>query len=638
MLVRRGKVLLPILLIPLLLLPLGWSNGAGAGAPQPPPLRRPLPALLSNGETPLYTYRVLQIYPHDPDAFTQGLVYTNSLLYESTGLYGRSSLRKVDLETGQVLQIRNLASSYFGEGIALYGQRILQLTWREHTALLYDRDSFSLLDTFSYPTEGWGLTYDGERLIMSDGSATLYFRDPSTFGQIGQVRVHDNGSPVNRLNELEYIEGEVYANVWLTDRIARIDPQSGRVTGWIDLEGLLGRAGAGLQADVLNGIAYDREAGRLFVTGKLWPYLFEIALAPVGQGPNWGWLQVNEDGFGDADNRAVSVLTTFQGNLYAGTINEGRGAQLWRTADGHTWAQVPTGFTQTAGLDDLAVWSDALYAAIRPMGGAGVPSGGGIWRSDDGWTWSPVVEHGFGQAANEQILPLAPLSGTLYAGTTNPTAGAQVWRSADGLQWEQVAAAGFGRPANSAIGALAAWKGYIYAGTWNETTGAEVWRSDGLTWTSVLSGGLGDPANLAVTALAPFQDRLYALTVNRDDGAQLWRTDDGLTWTVALSGGLGNPRNEEGGGLFPWAGFLYAVLGNPYYGAEVWRTADGLTWEQVGFRGWGDVGNVGPAGARSLALFGNRLFVGTVRDPASPSGGEVWTFPEYRFFLPRVGK
>ena len=224
---------------------------------------------------PVYSYRVVATYPHDPSAFTQGLVYADGVFYEGTGLYGHSSLRRVDPPTGQVQQRVDLAPSYFGEGVALVGDTLYQLTWKEHTAVTYDRHNFAATGQFTYTTEGWGLTYDGRSLIMSDGSNTLHFRDPVTFAETGRIQVFDGATPVNLLNELESIGGEVYANVWQTDRIARIDPQTGRVTAWIDLTGLRPP-----QTDVLNGIAYDAEQDRLFVTGKLWPYLYEIALIP----------------------------------------------------------------------------------------------------------------------------------------------------------------------------------------------------------------------------------------------------------------------------------------------------------------------------------------------------------------------
>ena len=185
----------------------------------------------------------------------------------------------VELETGSILQIYELPQKYFGEGITLYEDKIIQITWKSRVGFVYDRYTFALLQEFTYPTEGWGITHDGSQLIMSDGSATLYFWDPETFEEIGQIHVSDRGEPVTRLNELEYIKGEIYANVWQTDHIARISPQTGEVLGWIDLEGLLTLEDY-QKIDVLNGIAYDAENDRLFVTGKWWPTLFEIELIP----------------------------------------------------------------------------------------------------------------------------------------------------------------------------------------------------------------------------------------------------------------------------------------------------------------------------------------------------------------------
>jgi glutamine cyclotransferase len=227
---------------------------------------------------PVYSYNIVNTYPHDPDAFTQGLVFDDGVLYEGTGLYGQSSLRRVELETGDVLQVRELSDQFFGEGITIFGDRIIQLTWQSNIGFVYDKDRFELLQEFSYSTEGWGITHDGTRLIMSDGTSKLRFLDPQTFEEIGQVEVFDSNGPVTRLNELEYVEGEIYANVWQTDRIARIAPETGRVTGWIDLEGLLDVEDYSGKVDVLNGIAYDGQTDRLFVTGKLWPKLFEIEL------------------------------------------------------------------------------------------------------------------------------------------------------------------------------------------------------------------------------------------------------------------------------------------------------------------------------------------------------------------------
>jgi len=240
------------------------------------------PADSAAARTPVYGYEIVHAYPHDPAAFTQGLVFVDGTLYEGTGLYGESTLREVDLETGSVLRAHPLAGQFFGEGIAVYGDRIIQLTWRSQIGFVYDRKSFGLIHQFTYPTEGWGLTHDGRRLILSDGSATLHFLDPQTFEVTGSLAVRDGQNPVAMLNELEYVEGEVYANVWQTDRIARISPATGRVLGWIDLAGLLNPNDLQRPADVLNGIAYDAGHGRLFVTGKWWPRLFEIRLVPKG--------------------------------------------------------------------------------------------------------------------------------------------------------------------------------------------------------------------------------------------------------------------------------------------------------------------------------------------------------------------
>ena len=196
-------------------------------------------------------------------------------LYEGTGREGKSVLRKVDLTTGKVLQQKNLPNAYFGEGIVLWKDKIIQLTWQSRIGFVYDLATFRQLRSFTYSREGWGITHDGKRLIMSDGSSTLYFWDPETLKEIGHLDVDDKGNPVPRLNELEYIRGEIYANVWQTDRIARISPVSGHVLGWIDLTGLRDKVDQ-TGVDVLNGIAYDAKKNRLFVTGKLWSKLFEI--------------------------------------------------------------------------------------------------------------------------------------------------------------------------------------------------------------------------------------------------------------------------------------------------------------------------------------------------------------------------
>ena len=239
-----------------------------------------------------YAYEVVRSFPHDTGAFTQGLAVEGDTLYESTGNYGRSTLRQVALQTGEAERIRRLSSTIFGEGLALYDGKIIQLTWKSGVGFIYDRDTFELLRSVSYPGEGWGITYDGARFIMSDGSSTLYFRDKVTFEETGRVVVRDRDAQIRNLNELEYVKGEIYANIWQEDRIARIDPETGRITGWINLEGLLESAGdsaghvsTGGTEDVLNGIAYDAAGDRLFVTGKWWPRLFQIRLVEAPGSP-----------------------------------------------------------------------------------------------------------------------------------------------------------------------------------------------------------------------------------------------------------------------------------------------------------------------------------------------------------------
>jgi glutaminyl-peptide cyclotransferase len=230
------------------------------------------------GATPVYGYRVVHVYPHDRAAFTQGLEYRAGFLYEGTGLNGRSSLRKVDLESGKVLQEIRLDAKYFGEGITLLDRRIVELTWESHRGFVYDRTTFQLIRGFEYPGEGWGLANDGRQMYMSDGTAQIRCWDPMTLREIRRIDVHDGQMPIESLNELEYVRGEIFANVWQTDRIARIAPADGHVTGWIDLSALLTATDLADGADVLNGIAYDSAGDRLFVTGKLWPKLFEIRL------------------------------------------------------------------------------------------------------------------------------------------------------------------------------------------------------------------------------------------------------------------------------------------------------------------------------------------------------------------------
>ena len=231
-----------------------------------------------------FTYQIIASYPHDPEAWIEGLVYSDGVLFESTGEPGRSSVREVELATGKIVRKHMLDGVFYGEGLAQVGNHLVQLTWKNQIGFVYDANTFEQISTFQYAHEGWGLAYNGKELTVSDGTATLRFFDPDKLTEVRRVQVTDSDKPVVMLNELEWMNGEVLANIWQTDLIARIDPQTGVVTGWINLAGLLSdkdRAEAqqaGRVIDVLNGIAYDAKQDRLFVTGKLWPKLFEIKL------------------------------------------------------------------------------------------------------------------------------------------------------------------------------------------------------------------------------------------------------------------------------------------------------------------------------------------------------------------------
>ncbi len=237
------------------------------------------PKSSTNSAATQYTYTIVNNYPHDTDAFTEGLVYSDGFLFEGTGLNGASSLRQVNLTTGEIVHEVNLPYQYFGEGITIVNNTIIQLTWQSQIGFIYDKNTFALIGNFTYPTEGWGLTFDGKNLIMSDGTNSLYFIDPTTFQRIGQIHVHDGNTNVTNINELEYIDGEVYANIWQTNTIAIISPETGQVIAWINLTGLPAENNPNPEA-VLNGIAYDQNNNRLFVTGKDWPSLYEIKLVP----------------------------------------------------------------------------------------------------------------------------------------------------------------------------------------------------------------------------------------------------------------------------------------------------------------------------------------------------------------------
>lgn len=229
---------------------------------------------------PVSGFKIIRTYPHSTSSFTEGLFYLNGVFYEGTGLQGHSAVMAIQPETGRVLQKAELPEPYFGEGIVNWGRYLYEWTWTSHVCFVYDRASLRMLKKFTYTGEGWGMTRDAKEIITSDGSATLRFRDPETFQETHHVLVKDDGQPVDQLNELEYVKGEIYANVWHSDRIARISPHDGHVVGWIDLTGILPADQRINDDSVLNGIAYDSEHDRLFVTGKQWPTIFEIKIAP----------------------------------------------------------------------------------------------------------------------------------------------------------------------------------------------------------------------------------------------------------------------------------------------------------------------------------------------------------------------
>jgi len=223
-------------------------------------------------------YEVVNSYPHDPAAFLQGLLWYQGGFYESTGLYGQSTLRRIEFPSGKILKSISLPPELFGEGLALVGNRLVQLEWKSRRGFVYDRDSFALLREFRYDSEGWGITYDGKYLIMSDGSSKLTYLDPDSFAAVRTLAVTMNGRAIDRLNELEFIEGEIWSNVWQTDLVLRIDPGTGKVTSFLNLSGLLPASMRTGTEDVLNGIAYDAQQKRIFVSGKLWPRIFEIRI------------------------------------------------------------------------------------------------------------------------------------------------------------------------------------------------------------------------------------------------------------------------------------------------------------------------------------------------------------------------
>jgi glutamine cyclotransferase len=275
---------LAVLIVGFLAVSLSGLPPFNGSSPTPRPTQTPQPTsspISSPTPSPIigsaiYTYKIIRVYPHDTNAFTEGLVFDNGILYESTG--ESSSLRRVDLESGVVQQEVNLLAEFFGEGLTVINDSLVQLTWQNHVGFVYDKATFDLRGNFTYSTEGWGLTYDNNHLIMSDGTSNLYFLDPITFQKTGQVTVHDGNTSVTNINELEYVNGDVYANIWLQQKIAIINPQNGQVKGWIDLSGIYQSNDPNA---VLNGIAYDSQTDRLYVTGKDWPNLYQITITPA---------------------------------------------------------------------------------------------------------------------------------------------------------------------------------------------------------------------------------------------------------------------------------------------------------------------------------------------------------------------
>jgi basic membrane lipoprotein Med (substrate-binding protein (PBP1-ABC) superfamily) len=368
-------------------------------------------------------------------------------------------------------------------------------------------------------------------------------------------------------------------------------------------------------------------AGREFQQGSS----SEPVMHPSSTGTP-AWIQVNPEGFGNANNYIVTALESFSGDLYAGTWNDETGSELWRLSAGALWEQVDSGgfgYSHNNGIDDMVEYKGLFYAST-----ASYSNGGEVWRSPDGLAWSRVVTAGFDDPANAEIGEMAVFSATLYAATGDPSSGVEVWRTTNGVNWARNNSDGFGNPNN--IGAVfETFDNQLYAGTWNNTEGAEIWSSDGITWTAVMTGGFGSADNKVIASMAAFNMQLYAVTRNIPNGSEVWRSSDGSEWTQVASGGLGDPNNNRGYGLKVFQEHLYLVTGNLVSGAEVWRTADGTTWEQVGFDGWGDPLNVGSYWDNSIAIFKDRLFVGTIKNwMVDPSGGEIWAFPVAVGFVP----
>lgn len=273
---KPSVIALAVVSIAGLLACLSSCSGPGEGAGKQVSNQPPTPS--DSQAAQKISYEVVNTYPHDPQAFLQGLVWYDGGFYESTGLYGESTLRRVEFPSGRVLKKIDLAADLFGEGLALVENHLVQITWQANRGFVYDRDTFRLIREFSYDTEGWGITYDGKNLIMSDGSSTLTYRDPQTYQPVKKLNVTMNGRPVSMLNELEFIEGEIWSNIWQADTIVRINPSTGKVASYLDMRGVLPRESRTGHEDVLNGIAYDGDHKRIFISGKKWPRVLEIKL------------------------------------------------------------------------------------------------------------------------------------------------------------------------------------------------------------------------------------------------------------------------------------------------------------------------------------------------------------------------
>jgi glutamine cyclotransferase len=256
----------------------GLSSMRSSSGVAPSGSASPAPPATSDGRARQVSYETVNSYPHDSTSFTQGLLWRDGGFYESTGMYGHSKLRRLEFPSGKLLKEVSLTDDLFGEGLALVDTRLIQLTWTTHRGFTYDIQSFEKLEEFRYDTEGWGLTYDGTNLILSDGSSDLFYLDPHSFKVIKKLPVTMNGQPITELNELEFIDGEIWSNVWQTDLILRIDPATGRVTSFLNMKDLLAPSDRTGTEDVLNGIAYDADKKRIFVTGKRWPRIFEIRI------------------------------------------------------------------------------------------------------------------------------------------------------------------------------------------------------------------------------------------------------------------------------------------------------------------------------------------------------------------------